>query len=171
MGTIKGTYDFAKHPGMGLVVLSTSLDNPEACRLWPEPLGNLFFRSATVDENGKPYRLRYLLSGGAPEFFVKEVPAGYYRLESLNISMFGGAAWTDAPVPHSFSVEAGEVVYLGELTITLDGYISGQNCPITNYKTLLKNQWERDRKWFKRDIENIDAAAAQVRLLSLPEAS
>ncbi|WP_164002280.1 hypothetical protein [Pyxidicoccus caerfyrddinensis] len=175
--SIKGDYNFADHPGKGLVVFSTRMVGYDACPYGPMK-GLLGFRtpapnSLTLEMQApRPERKvtnpadgdDVILPADPPtRFAVQEVPAGQYVLNSLIVTMTGYPASPQAvSLPLAwFDLKEGEVVYLGELGLK----VSGRQCVFGSAAFRVRDEWERDQPQFKAAIHNISPDAVKKRLL------
>lgn len=193
MAPIKGNYNFAEHPGKGLVVFSTRMSAGNVCPL-EKVTGDLIF--AASPGKGSDDLHFFALQVPRPErkvstfsemsgdeertvpadpptlFAVQELPAGRYVLDSMRVLLpeHTRASYINKdPIPASFTVNEGEVVYLGELGVTLTGArcVPGSTYFFDYFELLIRDEWERDRKRFPGVIHNLSPDAVQKRLLEL----
>lgn len=140
--TVEGDYRFADHPGYGLVVISTRIDN--RCATAGFKSGALEFSSTDGKKTGL-----FLLDNTFIErdfqnppgyFFVRSLPQGEYRI--LGLSFHGYRSSNE--IGRTFTVASEKTTYLGEFSVEVP------NCKRFTYR--VTDMWERDEQLLKKRV-------------------
>jgi hypothetical protein len=153
--TIEGEYRFADHPGHGLVVISTRIDN--RCESTVFSSGSLDFRSTDGKTSGlflldNPFIDKDFQSPPG-YFFVRSLPQGEYRILKLSFPGYK----SKSEIGSTFTVSEGETTYLGEV------FVDVPNCQRFTYR--LANMWSRDEQFLKNRIRNLSTERVKKQVL------
>jgi hypothetical protein len=145
--SVPGSYRLGANPGTGLVVLSTRIHKVrEVCRTGSSvsvgfssgprshslDIGGLFAAADLEDPPGY--------------FFVRELPAGTYTLDYIEMD----GSRSPKPLDRSFRVIEGKAVYLGEFRVTVLPSCREVTFAVTD-------RWlTQDRQLFASRMANID---------------
>lgn len=147
-------YSFSQEKDEGLVVISTSYTNDNCTGLLP-PVVTTYFYSTSGSNFSRQIAINNPLIINDFEnppgyFFVLNVPAGSYRFASLE--MLAGSTKYSGQLPNfsPFSVAAGQVVYIGQLTINIP------DC--SKFRTTFEDHTKRDRAMFEKRVPNLSSA-------------
>ncbi|MBZ4416107.1 hypothetical protein [Myxococcus sp. RHSTA-1-4] len=155
---VAGDYSLSERPGSGLIVVSTRLTTD--CEQGETPPVAFHYeddsyahkRTGVIPVND-PFR-KHDLQEPPGYLSIREVHAGAHRIDQLPPL----ATQLYAP----FEVEAGKVVYLGELHVR----VSNCGSPPAKVAVQVTDQWERDGELFHQRMKNLRSEDVVKRLLT-----
>lgn len=171
-GGIHGDYTMDSAPEEGLVTFSTRwVFNCPSPTILPSHAINprLYFEGAGPGFSSLLYNPFVPRHFDEPPgyFFVYSLQSGDYLAKEVQLMIAGTSLSGEVKHSTPFKVRKGNVIYLGELTVTVSGCQYSRSLAKGDVQLKVANKWQRDQELFAERLPKINPTNVVVDLLKL----